>query len=149
MAMGSAGAGGSSGRRRRGGRKHKPMADINMTPFIDVMLVLLIIFMVAAPLLTTGVPLDLPQTGAQSLNLEKQPLVVSIKADGKVFLMETEITLEELVPKLQAVSKTGPDERIYLRGDKSIAYGRVAEVMAVLTTAGYRKVALVNEPLQQ
>jgi biopolymer transport protein TolR len=105
--------------------------------------------MVAAPLLTTGVPLDLPQTGAQSLNLEKQPLVVSIKADGKVFLMETEITLEELVPKLQAVSKTGPDERIYLRGDKSIAYGRVAEVMAVLTTAGYRKVALVNEPLQQ
>lgn len=149
MAMGSAGAGGSSGRRRRGGRKHKPMADINMTPFIDVMLVLLIIFMVAAPLLTTGVPLDLPQTGAQSLNLEKQPLVVSIKADGKVFLMETEITLEELVPKLQAVLKTGPDERIYLRGDKSIAYGRVAEVMAVLTTAGYRKVALVNEPLQQ
>ena len=149
MAMGSAGAGGSSGRRRRGGRNHKPMADINMTPFIDVMLVLLIIFMVAAPLLTTGVPLDLPQTGAQSLNLEKQPLVVSIKADGKVFLMETEITLEELVPKLQAVSKTGPDERIYLRGDKSIAYGRVAEVMAVLTTAGYRKVALVNEPLQQ
>ena len=149
MAMGSAGAGGSSGRRRRGGRKHKPMADINMTPFIDVMLVLLIIFMVAAPLLTTGVPLDLPQTGAQSLNLEKQPLVVSIKADGKVFLMETGITLEELVPKLQAVSKTGPDERIYLRGDKSIAYGRVAEVMAVLTTAGYRKVALVNEPLQQ
>lgn len=149
MAMGSAGAGCSSGRRRRGGRKHKPMADINMTPFIDVMLVLLIIFMVAAPLLTTGVPLDLPQTGAQSLNLEKQPLVVSIKADGKVFLMETEITLEELVPKLQAVSKTGPDERIYLRGDKSIAYGRVAEVMAVLTTAGYRKVALVNEPLQQ
>jgi biopolymer transport protein TolR len=125
------------------------MADINMTPFIDVMLVLLIIFMVAAPLLTTGVPLDLPQTGAQSLNLEKQPLVVSIKADGKVFLMETEITLEELVPKLQAISKTGPDERIYLRGDKSIAYGRVAEVMAVLTTAGYRKVALVNEPLQQ
>ena len=149
MAMGSAGAGGSSGRRRRGGRKHKPMADINMTPFIDVMLVLLIIFMVAAPLLTTGVPLDLPQTGAQSLNLEKQPLVVSIKADGKVFLMETEITLEELVPKLQAVLKTGPDERIYLRGDKSIAYGRVAEVMAALTTAGYRKVALVNEPLQQ
>ena len=149
MAMASAGGGGSSGRRRRGGRRHSPMADINMTPFIDVMLVLLIIFMVAAPLLTTGVPLDLPQTGAQSLNLEKQPLVVSIKADGKVFLMETEITLEELVPKLQAVSKTGPDERIYIRGDKSIAYGRVAEVMAVLTTAGYRKVALVNEPIQQ
>lgn len=145
----SVGAGNKGGRRRRGVPRYGAMAEINMTPFIDVMLVLLIIFMVAAPLLTTGVPLDLPQTGAQSLNLEKQPLVVSIKADGKVFLMETEITLEELVPKLQAVSKTGPDERIYLRGDKSIAYGRVAEVMAVLTTAGYRKVALVNEPLQQ
>lgn len=149
MAMAGAGGSGSAGRRRRGGRRHVPMADINMTPFIDVMLVLLIIFMVAAPLLTTGVPLDLPQTGAQSLNVEKQPLIVSIKADGKVFLMETEITLEELVPKLQAVSKTGPDERIYIRGDKSIAYGRVAEVMAALTTAGYRKVALVNEPIQQ
>ena len=130
-------------------RTTQPIADLNVTNLIDLGFMLLIIFMVAAPLLTTGVPLDLPQTGAQSLNLEKQPLVVSIKADGKVFLMETEITLEELVPKLQAVSKTGPDERIYLRGDKSIAYGRVAEVMAVLTTAGYRKVALVNEPLQQ
>lgn len=149
MAMASTGASGPSGRRRRGGRKHKPIADINMTPFIDVMLVLLIIFMVAAPLLTTGVPLDLPQTGAQSLNLEKQPLVVSVKADGKVFLMETEITLEELVPKLQAVSKAGADDRIYIRGDRTIAYGQVAEVIAALTVAGYRKVALVNEPIQQ
>ncbi|MFM8701249.1 MAG: ExbD/TolR family protein [Hyphomicrobiales bacterium] len=147
--MASTGASGPPGRRRRGGRKHKPIADINMTPFIDVMLVLLIIFMVAAPLLTTGVPLDLPQTGAQSLNLEKQPLVVSVKADGKVFLMETEITLEELVPKLQAVSKAGADDRIYIRGDRTIAYGQVAEVIAALTVAGYRKVALVNEPIQQ
>ena len=146
MAMATAGAGGGGGRRRRGGRKHRPMSDINMTPFIDVMLVLLIIFMVAAPLLTTGVQLDLPQTGAAALNVEKQPLVVSIKADGKIYLMDTETALDELVPKLQAVAKTGPEERIFVRGDKSIAYGKVAEVMAALSSAGYKKVALVNAP---
>ena len=121
------------------------MSDINMTPFIDVMLVLLIIFMVAAPLLTTGVPLDLPQTGAAALTIDKQPLVISIKADGKIFLMETELQQKDIVPKLQAIVKTGPDERIYVRADKAIAYGRVAEVMAAVTAAGYRKVALVNE----
>ena len=146
MAMASAGAGGGGGRRRRGGRRHRPMSDINMTPFIDVMLVLLIIFMVAAPMLTTGVQLDLPQTGAAALNVDKQPLIVSIKADGKLYLMETETTLAELVPKLQAIAKTGPEERIFVRGDKTIAYGKVAEVMAALTAAGYKKVALVNEP---
>jgi biopolymer transport protein TolR len=146
MAMATAGAGGGGGRRRRGGRKHRPMSDINMTPFIDVMLVLLIIFMVAAPMLTTGVQLDLPQTGAAALNVEKQPLVVSIKADGKIYLMETETSLPDLIPKLQAVAKTGPEERIFVRGDKTIAYGKVAEVMAALSSAGYKKVALVNAP---
>lgn len=146
MAMATAGAGGGGGRRRRGGRKHRPMSEINMTPFIDVMLVLLIIFMVSAPLLTTGVQLDLPQTGAAALNVEKQPLVVSIKADGKIYLMETETSLTELVPKLQAIAKTGPEERIFVRGDKTIAYGKVAEVMAALSSAGYKKVALVNAP---
>ena len=124
------------------------MADINMTPFIDVMLVLLIIFMVAAPMLTTGVPLDLPQTGAAALNVDKQPLIVSLKADGKLYLMDTETNISELVPKLQAIAKTGPEERIFVRGDKSISYGKVAEVMAALTAAGYKKVARVNEPLQ-
>jgi len=148
MAMATAGAGGGGGRRRRGGRRHRPMADINMTPFIDVMLVLLIIFMVAAPMLTTGVPLDLPQTGAAALNVDKQPLIVSLKADGKLYLMDTETTLTEMIPKLQAIAKTGPEERIFVRGDKSIAYGKVAEVMAALTAAGYKKVALVNEPVQ-
>jgi biopolymer transport protein TolR len=103
-----------------------------MTPFIDVMLVLLIIFMVAAPLIATGVPLDLPQTG-----------------DGKIYLMETPIALEEVTAKLQAIAKTGQDERIFVRGDKTIAYGRVAEVMAVITAAGYRKVALVTEADQK
>lgn len=146
MAMATAGAGGGGGRRRRGGRKHRPMSEINMTPFIDVMLVLLIIFMVAAPMLTTGVQLDLPQTGAAALNVEKQPLVVSIKADGKIYLMETETSLPDLIPKLQAVAKTGPEERIFVRGDKTIAYGKVAEVMAALSSAGYKKVALVNAP---
>lgn len=146
MAMATAGAGGGGGRRRRGGRKHRPIADINMTPFIDVMLVLLIIFMVAAPLLTTGVQLDLPQTGAAALNVEKQPLVISIKADGKIYLMDTETSVTELVPKLQAVAKAGAEERIFVRGDKTIAYGKVAEVMAALSSAGYKKVALVNAP---
>ena len=121
-----------------------------MTPFIDVMLVLLIIFMVAAPLLTVGVPLDLPQTKAAALNIDKQPLTVSVKADGKIYLMETPITLDEIVPKLQAIAKTGQDERIYVRGDKTIAYGRVAEVMAVDHGGrATRKVALVTEPDQK
>jgi len=147
MAMAAAAPGGGGGRRgRRGGRKHRPMSEINMTPFIDVMLVLLIIFMVAAPLLTTGVPLDLPQTAAAALNVDKQPLIVSIKADGKLFLMDSEVAQADLLPKLQAIAKTGPEERIFVRGDKTVAYGKVADLMAVLTSAGYKKVALVNEP---
>lgn len=145
MAMATAGGGGG-GRRRRGTRRHRPMAEINMTPFIDVMLVLLIIFMVAAPMLTTGVQIDLPQTGAAALNVEKQPLVISIKSDGKIYLMEAETSLPDLVPKLKAVGKTGPEERIFVRGDKTIPYGKVAEVMAALSSAGYKKVALVNAP---
>jgi biopolymer transport protein TolR len=142
----SAGAEAPKARRRRGGRRHRPMSDINMTPFIDVMLVLLIIFMVAAPLLTVGVPLDLPQTKAAALNIDKTPLTLSVKGDGKIYLMEQPIGLDELVAKLQAVAKQGQDERIYVRADKAIAYGRVAEVMATVTSAGYRKVALVTEP---
>ena len=91
-------------------------------------------------------PLDLPQTGAASLNVDKQPLIVSLKADGKLYLMDTETSITELVPKLQAIAKTGPEERIFVRGDKAIAYGKVAEVMAALSSAGYKKVALVNAP---
>src|SRR5436190_19425831 len=134
------------GRRRRRSRRFRPMSDINMTPFIDVMLVLLIIFMVAAPLLTVGVPLDLPQTKAAALNIDKQPLTLSVKADGKIYLMETAIGMDEIVPKLQAIAKTGQDDRIYVRGDKATNYGRVAEVMSVINAAGYKKVALVTEP---
>ena len=141
----SAGASPSKGRRRRGSRRHRPMADINMTPFIDVMLVLLIIFMVAAPLLTVGVPLDLPQTKAAALNIDKQPLTLSVKTDGKLYLMETPIALDELAGKLEAVAKQGPEERIFVRADKAVPYGRVAEVMAGVTAAGYKRVALVTE----
>ncbi|PSC06979.1 protein TolR [Alsobacter soli] len=150
MAMSVAGAGAQGGRRRRGGRKHRPMSDINMTPFIDVMLVLLIIFMVAAPLLTAGVPLDLPQTKAAALNIDKQPVTLSVKADGKIFLMETEIGRDEIVDKLSAVAqanqRAGQDERVFVRADKSVNYGLVADVMSVVTAAGYRKVALLTDP---
>jgi biopolymer transport protein TolR len=145
----TAASAGQQGRRRRGGRRHQPMSEINMTPFIDVMLVLLIIFMVAAPLLTVGVPLDLPKTSAAALNVDKQPLKVSVAADGKIYLMETPIKLEEIVPKLQAVAKTGQDERIFIFGDSAIAYGKVAEVMATVSAAGYRNLALVTAPAQK
>ena len=131
-----------------GGGGKKAMADINVTPLVDVMLVLLIIFMVSAPLLTVGVPIDLPQTQASSLDqADKEPLAVSVNPDGRVFLQNTEIKLEELVPKLQAISQArgGNDERIYVRGDRTVDYGTVMKVMGRLSAAGFRKVALVTE----
>jgi biopolymer transport protein TolR len=149
----SAGAGVSAGgrrRHRRGGIHRKAaFSDINMTPFIDVMLVLLIVFMVAAPLLAVGVPLDLPQTAARPLSIDKQPLTVSIDDRGRVFLQETALSDAEIVPKLQAIAKLGVDERIYVRGAKKVDYGRVAQIMAVITAAGFKKVALVTEPDQK
>jgi biopolymer transport protein TolR len=133
------------GRRRRGVPRYGAMADINMTPFIDVMLVLLIIFMVAAPLLATGVAVDLPQTKAGPLNINQKPISIAINDQGQLFLMDAPIANDDLIPKLQDVAKDGLDERIYLRADKGIVYGRVAEVMASLAAAGYKKVALVTE----
>ncbi len=141
----SVGAGGKSGRRRRGVPRYGAMAEINMTPFIDVMLVLLIIFMVAAPLLATGVPIDLPQTKAAALNIDQKPLSVAIDEKGSIFLADQPVTIEELPARLQSLAKEGFDERIYVRGAKSVNYGRVAEVMSIITTAGYKKVALVTE----
>lgn len=138
-------AGRKGGRRRRGVPRYGAMADINMTPFIDIMLVLLIIFMVAAPLLATGVAVDLPQTKAGPLNIDQKPLSIAINDQGQLFLMDAPIANDDLIPKLQSVAKEGFDERIYLRADKGILYGRVAEVMASLTAAGYKKVALVTE----
>jgi biopolymer transport protein TolR len=142
MNMGASGGGG----RRRGGRK-AVMAEINVTPMVDVMLVLLIIFMVSAPLLTVGVPIDLPQSQAKSLDQDQKPLTVSVNDKGQVFLQESEIPVDELVAKLKAVTETrgGMDERIYVRGDRKVDYGTVMKVMGRLSAAGFRRVALVTE----
>lgn len=121
------------------------MSEINVTPMVDVMLVLLIIFMVAAPMLTVGVPLDLPQTQAQAVSQDHEPLVISINGQGQVFLQDSEIPVEELVPKLQAIAKAGYDERIFVRGDKAVDYGAVMKVMGRLSGAGFKRVALVSE----
>ena len=135
----------SSGHRRR--RRHGIMSEINVTPMVDVMLVLLIIFMVSAPLLTVGVPIDLPQSQAKSLDQDKEPLTVSVNLQGEVFLQETKIGVDELVAKLKAITETrgGMDERIYVRGDRKVDYGTVMRVMGRLSAAGFRRVALVTE----
>jgi biopolymer transport protein TolR len=147
MAMTAGAAGGR--RRRRRTRRGGAINEINMTPFIDVMLVLLIIFMVAAPMMTAGVPLDLPQTKAAPLNSDAKPVTLSIKATGQVFLGDAELTDEAIVGKLAEVAKQGFDERVFVRGDKKVDYGRVAQVMAIVTTAGYKRVALVTEADQR
>lgn len=133
-----------SGGRRRRGRKKALMSEINVTPFVDVMLVLLIIFMVSAPLLTVGVPIDLPDTQAKAMNADTQPITVSVNSEGKIFLQETEIPIDEVVPKLQAISKTGYEERIFVRGDKAADYGTVMKVMARISAAGFKNIGLVT-----
>jgi biopolymer transport protein TolR len=117
-----------------------------MTPFIDVMLVLLIIFMVAAPLLAVGVPIDLPQTSARPINIDQKPLTVAIDQQGRVFVQDEPVADGDLVSKLQAAAKAGVDERIYVRGHRQVDYGRVAQVMATITSSGFKRVALVTEP---
>ncbi len=142
----SVGAGKKGGRRTRGVPRYGAMADINMTPFIDVMLVLLIIFMVAAPLMATGVPIDVPQTSAGALKVDQKPIAIAINQAGDIFIQDQPITEQDLVAKLQSL-ETGSvdDQRIFVRAAKDINYGRVAEVMSLITTAGYKKVALVTE----
>jgi biopolymer transport protein TolR len=120
------------------------MSEINVTPFVDVMLVLLIIFMVAAPLMTVGVPIDLPETQARPLNAETQPITVSVNENGQIFIQDTEITIEELVPRLEAIAQTGYEERIYVRGDRAADYGTVMQVMARISAAGFRNLGLVT-----
>jgi biopolymer transport protein TolR len=145
MAMNGAGVA-ASGRRNR--HRRGVMSEINVTPMVDVMLVLLIIFMISAPLLTVGVPLDLPQTQAKSLDADKEPLTISVNLQGKVLLQNTEIGVDELVPKLKAIVEArsaGMDERIFVRGDRKIEYGSVMKVMGQLSNAGFRRVALVTE----
>ena len=122
------------------------MTEINVTPFVDVMLVLLIVFMVAAPLLTVGVPIQLPETRAKPLQGDKEPLAVSINSEGKIFIQDTEIELDTLVPKLLAISNNGYNERIYVRGDENVDYGVVAQVMGTISRAGFKRIGLVTAP---
>ena len=144
MAMNMAGSSGGGGRR---GRRKPVMAEINVTPMVDVMLVLLIIFMVSAPMLTVGVPLDLPQTQAKSLEQDKTPLQLSVDTRGKVFINDTEVAIADLIPKLKAITdaRGGMDERIYMRADKKADYGPVAKIMGQLSGAGFKRLALVTE----
>jgi biopolymer transport protein TolR len=138
-------------RRRGGGRgsSWRPMAEINVTPMVDVMLVLLVIFMITAPLLTAGIPVNLPQTKAEALSEPTEPLVVTVNAEGKVFLQETEVPVDSLVARLQAITANKPDTKIYVRGDKAINYGRVMEVMGLVKGAGFAQVALiVDQPAE-
>jgi biopolymer transport protein TolR len=146
MSVAAAHAKAHGGRRRRRSKRGRAINEINMTPFIDVMLVLLIVFMVAAPLMTVGVPLDLPKTAAAPLNVDAKPIALSIRASGQVFLGETELRDEEIVARLTAAAKQGFEERVFVRGDKRVDYGRVAQVMSIVTGGGFKRVALVTEP---
>ena len=130
-------------------QRYRPMADINVTPMVDVMLVLLVVFMVTAPLLTVGVPVDLPKTRAQQMSEDKEPLAITIKQNGDIFLQETAIQLDELVPKLTAIAQNGYDQRIFVRGDKDVDYGRVMEVMGELNAAGFKRIGLVTDPKRE
>ena len=145
MAGGVAAGGGGGRRRGRGQPRYRAMADINMTPFIDVMLVLLIIFMVAAPLLATGVPIDLPQTKAAALNIDQKPISVAVDPKGAIFIDEQPVPEDQLGAKLKELAK-GADDRIYVRGSHDVQYGRIAEVMAIITSSGFKRVALVTDP---
>lgn len=131
-------------RGHRGGRR-RALAEINVTPFVDVMLVLLIVFMVTAPLLTVGVPVDLPKTKAQTLGQEREPLAVTVKRDGSIYLQNTPIAQDELVAKLTAIAANGYDQRIFVRGDKAVDYGRVMQVMGLLSAAGFTHIGLVTD----
>ena len=142
MSVNSA-AGKSRGQRRRGA--HRPMSEINVTPFVDVMLVLLIIFMVAAPLLTVGVPVDLPETSASPLTGDDEPLAVTLAADGKIFVQDTEVQMNEVVPKLNHITQNNKNVRIFLRADEDIDYGSFMKVMGTLNKAGFARIGLVSE----
>ncbi|AVH43757.1 protein TolR [Agrobacterium tumefaciens] len=150
MGMSAGGSGGGSGGRRgRGGRRRGgAISEINVTPLVDVMLVLLIIFMVAAPMMTVGVPIDLPQTSANALNSDTQPITISVNANGQIHLQETEIQAAEVADKLQAIATTGYNERIFVRADSVAAYGVVADVMARIQAAGFKNIGLVTQQKQ-
>jgi biopolymer transport protein TolR len=142
--MGAAPSASASAGRRRSHGRYAPMAEINVTPFVDVMLVLLIIFMVTAPLLTVGVPIDLPQTEAKPLEGTVDPITISIGADGTIFLQEEEVAADGLIEGLASLAAEGPDQRIYVRGDQNAGYGAIMQVMGRLNAAGYRRIGLVT-----
>jgi biopolymer transport protein TolR len=137
--------GGALSSRRARRRSARPMSEINVTPMVDVMLVLLIIFMVTAPLLTVGVPIELPKSEAKQLEGDKEPLTISVDPEGKIFLQETELQIDEIVPKLTAIAKNGYDERIFVRGDRRVNYGVVMRVMGTISAAGFRRIALISD----
>lgn len=142
MQVGSGQAGG--GRRGRRRRRNAPMSEINVTPFVDVMLVLLIIFMVAAPLLTVGVPIDLPETQAKALEGDTEPITISVNSAGEIYIQDTQITIEEIVPKLEAIAANGYEERIYVRGDQDADYGIMMKLMGRINAAGFKRLGLVT-----
>ena len=148
MGIGTTSGGSRRGSRRRG-RKNKLNAEINVTPLVDVMLVLLIVFMIAAPLLSVGVPVELPKTDAKALPSNQEPITVTVDFDGKIFIQEEEISLEDLASRLVAVSANGYDERIYLRADQDSDYGAVMKVMARVNAAGFSNLGLVTDPISQ
>lgn len=143
--MGASVTGGD--KRQGGGRRnrYRPLAEINVTPFVDVMLVLLVVFMVAAPLLTAGVQVDLPKAQAKPLPQDSKPLEISINHEGAIFIVETEISLDELVPRLTAIAGNNKETRIYVRGDTKLDYGRVMQVIGAINAGGFTKVALIAE----
>jgi len=147
--MGARMAESSNGRRRGARRRHLPMAEINVTPFVDVMLVLLIIFMVTAPLLTVGVPVDLPKADAEPLSADTEPLSVTVRADGQIYLQEAEVTAEDLSTKLKAIVAGDPEKRVIVSGDTAADYGTVAAVFARLKGAGIAHVLLQTKALEE
>ena len=149
MAMMAGKSGGGRQRRGRQGRRNSLNAEINVTPLVDVMLVLLIVFMIAAPLLSVGVPVELPKTDAKSLPSEQEPITITVDTNGVIFLQETEIALDDLAPRLIAIASNGYDERIYLRGDEASNYGAVMKVMARINAAGFSNLGLVTDPVAQ
>ena len=125
------------------------MSEINVTPFVDVMLVLLIVFMVTAPLLTVGIKVDLPKVKASALTDIKDPIEITVKLDGEVYIGESKVEVENLIPRLNAITEQNTEARIYIRGDRVVAYGRIMEIMSIINSAGYIKVALLTQNLEQ
>lgn len=149
MSMGVEGSGGLDQRGRKRRQRSQPMTQINVTPFVDVMLVLLIVFMITAPLMTIGVPIELPETEAGQVKGSKEPLVVSIDAKGRIFLQETEIKIDEIVAKLSAISKSGFKERIYIQGDKHVVFGKISKIMGRISSAGFKRITVVTDTLDK